>query len=246
MPGTGTGALNSRKIHVSISLISQAINDEICSVDIVPLEPVKIPHTVSRWLFESDVLDVDLPKLVDVFELEEFEEVGVPGLEANERAWHASIIRRRIFRHSRNIEKNGWWLIIHKVVRVCVYLTSLAFLPRRFFLAANWLSFWLLLLLLELFACCSSSVSSSFSLLFFCCLSASFLFFWRRRCVLWRFCSYFFSIGRKKFMHIPKRTRDESFSVSVNMKVVESLWAFAFAWLEQLIFMHPYFRMSSI
>ena len=68
----GTGALSKRRIHVSISLISQATNDEICSVDIVPLEPVKMPQTVSRFILEDELLNDPPPD-------------GVPGFEANER-----------------------------------------------------------------------------------------------------------------------------------------------------------------
>lgn len=46
-PGIGTGALNRRRIQVSISRISHATSDEICSLETVPDEPVKIPQTVS-------------------------------------------------------------------------------------------------------------------------------------------------------------------------------------------------------
>lgn len=73
LPGTGTGALSSRKTHVSISRISQATSDEICSVERVPDEPVRIPQTVSRLLASLLATGVSLD--------------GVPGLdEASARA----------------------------------------------------------------------------------------------------------------------------------------------------------------
>ena len=53
-PGNGTGALSSLRIHVSISLISHAISEDICSVEMLPDDPVKMPQTVSRWLVLDD------------------------------------------------------------------------------------------------------------------------------------------------------------------------------------------------
>jgi hypothetical protein len=121
-PGIGTGALNSLKIQVSISLISHAINEEIWSVDMEPLEPVKMPHTVSRC-FELvvvvedgddpneeldggfvDELDDDMDEPVVEFAFEPLLLVVFVGFDL---AWHASIMRLRIFKHSRNIEKKG-------------------------------------------------------------------------------------------------------------------------------------------
>jgi hypothetical protein len=78
LPLIGTGALSKRKIQVSISLISQATNEDICSVEIVPQEPVKIPQTVSRVIFV----------VVEVVRMEGIEvdvDEGEPGFAANER-----------------------------------------------------------------------------------------------------------------------------------------------------------------
>lgn len=75
--GTGTGALNKRNIHVSISLISHATNGEICSVELDALEPVKMPQTVSRWTPREPILPRELDWKLDD---------GEPSLEANERA----------------------------------------------------------------------------------------------------------------------------------------------------------------
>ena len=79
-PGTGTGALRSRRIHVSISLISQAINDDICSVDMLPLEPVRMPQTVSR------VDDEEAPEAAPASDEEDGDVAGEDLEEANDRS----------------------------------------------------------------------------------------------------------------------------------------------------------------
>ena len=81
LPGTGTGALSKRNIHVSISRISHAISDEICSMHTLPLEPLNMPQTVSRPLPARSPLDIFEPmvELGDVLD-------PPPGLAASERA----------------------------------------------------------------------------------------------------------------------------------------------------------------
>ena len=49
----------------------------------MPLDPVRIPQTVSRWAFDNDELDEDLVNS-ELLDVEEFE--GMPGLEASDRA----------------------------------------------------------------------------------------------------------------------------------------------------------------
>ena len=52
------------------------------------------------------------------------------------------------------MEKNGWWLLMHSEVRVCVYLTSLAFRRARLLADSP------LFCLLVSFVVVSSSVSA--------------------------------------------------------------------------------------
>ena len=114
-PGTGTGALSKRNIHVSISRTSWSTIDGIPSNTF----PVNTDQTVSLekknyifyflsipWIYSYGKNN---PNLVNCFE--------APTLLGLVFSLQPSINFFNMNKISRNVEKNGWWLSRHKEVK---------------------------------------------------------------------------------------------------------------------------------
>lgn len=108
-------------------------------------------------------------------------------------SWQASISLRRMNKHSRNVEKKGWWVTIHNDVKV-LFRTRLAVFSFRLVLGDFRLSWSVFPLSSAQDALRDFDLSEDFR-----------------------------SMGLKKFTQIPYLTFPESFSVSVYTKDVVSL-----------------------